>query len=426
MKALNNIDLGKSQIINVVIHVVTSLPTSPAAGQMVYHDGFLKYHNASTWITLNDPSLLLSNIIDGKGISKTINGQVHTLDVDVDNITITIDPSNNSGKVMLKAQGTDTSHLKDAAVTTIKVKDKNISFAKIQDMPVMTVIGNVESVPGSPAAVSVLSEVPTAIPSAHNSLASTKAIKAYVDAKIASIGTLQGSLNPGIESQFPANAKKSDYWHVVANGTVQNIRLNTGDVIIANTDNASRTDPNHWIFLESNRDQATTTILGLVTLATAAETQAGSDTHKAVTPASLAAMRSTDAETQTGTAQDRFVTPASLAARTATETRTGLAAIATHTEVNAGVNDLKFVTPLKLKTFFDAATGGHAVDIGNNSATTFTITHNLGSLDVVAELYQKTTGETVLTDILRLNNNQVSLSFAIAPSSAQYRLVIKK
>ncbi|MFI9653963.1 tail fiber protein [Guyparkeria sp. GHLCS8-2] len=57
----------------------------------------------------------------------------------------------------------------------------------------------------------------------------------------------------------------------------------------------------------------------------------------------------TATETQTGTDNTRAVTPASLSARTATESRTGLAEVATQAETDAGTDDSRFVTPKKMQ-----------------------------------------------------------------------------
>jgi hypothetical protein len=62
----------------------------------------------------------------------------------------------------------------------------------------------------------------------------------------------------------------------------------------------------------------------------------------------------TDAETQTGTDSAIAVTPAGLSSRTATETRTGVTEIATQAESNAGTNDFAYVTPLKLFGVFSS------------------------------------------------------------------------
>ncbi|MBP0633294.1 hypothetical protein [Cupriavidus sp. AcVe19-1a] len=104
---------------------------------------------------------------------------------------------------------------------------------------------------------------------------------------------------------------------------------------------------------------ATTTVKGVVELADNAETQAGMDVTRAVTPAGLASRTATatrtglvelatDAEAQTGTDTTRAVTPANLSARTATEARTGLLEIATQSEVDQGTDDARAVTAKKL------------------------------------------------------------------------------
>lgn len=57
----------------------------------------------------------------------------------------------------------------------------------------------------------------------------------------------------------------------------------------------------------------------------------------------------TNAETQTGTDTTRAVTPAALTARTATTGRRGVAELATQAEVNAGTDNTRIVTPATLR-----------------------------------------------------------------------------
>lgn len=61
----------------------------------------------------------------------------------------------------------------------------------------------------------------------------------------------------------------------------------------------------------------------------------------------------TNAETQAGTATDKAVTPASLASRTATESRTGLAEIASSSEADAGSDNTRIMTPARVKSVLD-------------------------------------------------------------------------
>lgn len=58
----------------------------------------------------------------------------------------------------------------------------------------------------------------------------------------------------------------------------------------------------------------------------------------------------TDTETQTGTDTARAITPANLTARSATETRSGIAELATQSEADTGTDDTTIVTPLKLNS----------------------------------------------------------------------------
>lgn len=68
--------------------------------------------------------------------------------------------------------------------------------------------------------------------------------------------------------------------------------------------------------------------------------------------------------------------------------------------------------------------GRFAVDVGDGSTTSIVITHNLGTLDVIIQVYVKgTTGALVECDIQHTTTNTATLVFAVAPTSAQYRAI---
>lgn len=67
-----------------------------------------------------------------------------------------------------------------------------------------------------------------------------------------------------------------------------------------------------------------------------------------------------------------------------------------------------------------------ASNLGDGSNLTYTINHGLDSKDVVVDLYEISTGETVYADITRPTVNTVVISFATAPTNNQYRVIIIK
>ena len=62
--------------------------------------------------------------------------------------------------------------------------------------------------------------------------------------------------------------------------------------------------------------------------------------------------------------------------------------------------------------------------IGDGSATAIAVTHSLGTDDVVVEVYDASNKETVICDVDRTSTDAVTLTFASAPASNAYKVVI--
>lgn len=69
---------------------------------------------------------------------------------------------------------------------------------------------------------------------------------------------------------------------------------------------------------------------------------------------------------------------------------------------------------------------GAVANVGDGTNTTYTITHNLNSRDVIVQVYDNATYETVYLDITRPTVNTVVLTFATAPASNAYRALIQR
>jgi hypothetical protein len=111
------------------------------------------------------------------------------------------------------------------------------------------------------------------------------------------------------------------------------------------------------------------------------------------------------------------------AAPAASETTAGIAELATQAETDAGTDDLRIVTPLKLATW-SGRIKKYAVSIGDGSATSYTVTHNLASRDVHVTVYNASTYDEVITDVTHATTNTLTIVFASAPGSDAYRVVV--
>lgn len=73
---------------------------------------------------------------------------------------------------------------------------------------------------------------------------------------------------------------------------------------------------------------------------------------------------------------------------------------------------------------FTKAVGKFAANLGDGTLTTFSITHNLGSADVLVTVKDNSTGVIGYLSPTVVDANHVSLTFPTAPSSNQYRVVV--
>jgi len=111
-------------------------------------------------------------------------------------------------------------------------------------------------------------------------------------------------------------------------------------------------------------------------------------------------------------------------APSASESTAGIAELATQAEVDAGTDDARIITPLKLANY-SGRLKKYSTSIGDGSATSFTVTHSLNTRDVVIRIYQNSGDyEDVEPDVRRTTVNAATIVFATAPSSNAYRVVV--
>lgn len=120
----------------------------------------------------------------------------------------------------------------------------------------------------------------------------------------------------------------------------------------------------------------------------------------------------------------------------ASETDAGLVEEATAAEIIAGTNTgatgaKLFITPGKLQTYLNIATAGlssavkYITTVGDNSATTITVTHNIGKQFNTVQVFQ--TGSPfaqIECEVRATSTTQTTFIFNTAPTSNQYTVVI--
>ena len=408
-KAYGDYNFQDNQLLNVVLQRLVADP-SGTEGKIYYNTASdsIRYHDGTKWRDISSSS---SNLAAGDGMHIDVDqtnpdSTRYTLNVNVNEAHLIIQPDGATGDTMvsikngaiveaLLADGAvSTAKIKDGNITTVKIADNAITFAKLQDIPTMTIIGNMSAATTDPSAIKVLASL-NGLSTETKELATAYSIKAYIDSTIANIGTLKGSwdASTGI---FPgtASTKAGDYWYVTVGGVADGVTYNMGDMIIANV-NAAGNLANQYISLESNRDKATNTVMGLVKIASP-----------------------TEILTAIAIGEDKVVTVNTLITRTATETRTGLVELATQAEAEALVDATRALTPKTGADLFRKmiGTSKFSASFGDGTSS-YVVTHNLNNLVPQVTFYDSVTKEMIFCPFTITDANKLTFTATPAPTT---------
>lgn len=228
------------------------------------------------------------------------------------------------------------------------------------------------------------------------------ATKAYVDA--ATVGGLvyQGGYNaatntPDLDSSPSASIKKGWTYTVTADGLFFTEQVRAGDVLVAEQD--APTTLANWTTVQNNIDLASLTQVGIGNVnASIYSDQAGLSVFYSGGTANIGFdVDSLDQELPETSNIDAYLV---------------------YYDDDAGKN--KKITFKELAGEINLETS-YAVTITD----TATITHNLGSKDVVIQLYDVTTNETVYADVVRGSTTQATITFSATPTNS-IRVLVQK
>lgn len=306
--------------------------------------------------------------------------------------------------------------------------------------------GNVITTTYAPLASPALTGTPTAPTATAGDNSTQIATTAFVTSAISGITgamVFKGTIGTGgtAGTTLPTTGVKiGDTYKVATAGTYASQAAKVGDLFIA-----TATTPT-WAYVPSGDDAAVTSITagtgltggtitttGTIALATSGVT---AGTYQGITVDAYGRVTSASDmgyTTNTGTVTSVGITDGGgLTISGGPITTSGSITVGHTNSVTAQTTQA--VYPIKIDANGHISAYGSAVTIlkkyagtitGDSSKTSFTITHNLGSRDVIIQVYDGTSYDEVIVDVTRTNTNTATIAFASAPATGTtYKVVV--
>ncbi len=260
-------------------------------------------------------------------------------------------------------------------------------------------------------------------------MAALGAVKTYVDTAVAGASSFQGGYNastnvPNLDSTPTIDIQQGFQWAVTADGSFFTEQVRIGDLLIANND--SPTTLAEWTTVQGNVDLATTSVAGIASFSSDnfAVSAAGAVTIK--NNGVILGTETTGNYVQSITTVGDGLTGgvASEGSTAALSLTLGSISAGTGTDfvmADSGTAGSQYLAPLATAAGSINGELTHAATISANA----TVTHNLGTKDVIVQLYDTVTFDTVYADIDRATTNTVGVSFGATPTN-DIRVLIQK
>ena len=416
MKYLSPIDLNKCELQNARIHNLGTAPSSPVEGQIYYDsttgDKSIYFWNGSSWIDVGGD---IRSITGGDAISVT-----GTRDLTI---------SAKYDDVMIGVNGSDQLFIKDASITNAKLVNSSITVTAGNGLA----NGGSVSLGGS---VTLNVGAGTGITVNANDVALDTANTRNVDHASVSISAGNGLTGGGtIAASRTINV-----------GAGTGITVNANDVALKNagslTDNTiSMWDDTNGQFVNSSiSDDGTTvtisnnlTVSGTITYIDSNTVEIGDNIillnrDETGTPSQDAGL-----EIERGTSTNvSFLWDESSGYWSTVNEEFHIGSIPAAGGAYTGdkilVSDggqVEYLTTDELAADIIGSTGYAATGPGTGG-TSWAVTHNLNSRDVLVQVYDASTYEQVMCDITRNDVNIVTLNFCSSQTANSLRIVISK
>ena len=460
---LVDLNLNQNEVQNGVMQNLPSDPSNPIKGQVYFNTTTNKFrcYNGTTWDEMGTgggtvTSVSVANATNG-GLSVSGSPITGAGTINIGHSNVLANAQTTSGIYPIKID--KNGHITEYG-SAFDPSTKQNTISDLQTIRDGAAAGATAVQPDdlnsyAPLASPALTGTPTA-PTANAGTNTTQiATTAFVTNAISGITgamVFKGTIGTGgtAGTALPtSNVKVGDTYKIVTAGTYAGQAAKVGDLFIA-----SATTPT-WAYVPSGDDTDVTQVTagaGLNTTSADSSTDGGSITttgtlyltKTAVTPGTYQGItvdkygRVTGASDQGYTTNEGTVTSVGITQGTGVSVSGG--PVTTSGNITVGLADqlsaaqtTSGVYPIKVNKQGQITELGTAVTIlkkyaadmtGNANATSFDITHNLGSRDITIQVYDATTYEEVIVDITRKSTTVATIAFANAPANGKkYRVV---
>lgn len=480
IKYLNSINLGKNELQNARIQNLASAPSSPVEGQIYYNTGDDKmyYYTAAGWSSMSGD---ITSVTAGAGLTGggtegdvTLNVGAGTgIQVNADSIELNhlglenlVDP--NADRILFWDDSAGaTAWLTTSSASGLLLSGTTLSLSAIPNSSLtnssVTVVAGNGLVNGGTVSLGGSVTVNVGQGTGIDVTADAVSLKNHaslVDTALVKWDDINGQLinssitDDGTDVTIAAN--------LIVTGTTTTVNsneVNIGDnILLLNADETGTPSQNAGFevergtsanvsFIWNETSDYFSTVDQPLHIGSIADITAGDTVQLLASDAGV--VKKVDASdvvdllnvgTDSGTASpavgevsivggegiDTSATGSTIniAAEIASDTNRGVVELATTAEAATGTDTSRAVTPAGLTSFYAAQS--YAVSIGDGTNTALNVTHNLGTLDVIVQIYDNSTLETVYTDVVRATINTVEVTFATAPALNAYRVLVTK
>jgi len=238
-------------------------------------------------------------------------------------------------------------------------------------------------------------------------LAQDAATKNYVDSVITGQLVFQGGYDASADPPTGASVLKG-YTYVVTvagsgtGGTFWSTPLEIGDLIIADQDNPI--DEDDWTEVNKNIDIASATTVGVASFPTAG--------GLSITAAGAVSMADTGTSGSKGSASQVPVFTTDAKGRVTANTNTTISI------TSSNISNFNTATDARI-------TAREFAGLNGSAGTSHTITHNLGTRDVIVQIYDASTYETVFAKVVRTSTSVVTITTSASIAAESIMVLVK-